>query len=861
MKRGIRKQLLGLGLGCAALFVACGQENTERDAGNTPTPSAAAEATEAPEATVVPSATAKATEAPEATVVPSATAKATEAPEATVVPSPTAEATDVPEATLVPSPTPEVTKAPEATMTPIPTLVEGIALDEKHFPDEAFRDYLEVYVDLDGDHILSQQERDAVTWLGNAKDMGGEDKCTYTEEEDRQLNAGGAIRSFDGIEYFENLQEIQLYTWSQVEALHLDNPKLEVVAVQAPSLKEFSLKNAKNLRYLVYYSCGADNIDWDSIRNLEYMQIVEMKVDVPALLKNEKLSQIRMDNCDLGTEQGKVDFSVLPKLSDVVIYTSTEPEKVSFEKMIFADNKELKWVGLARGLTEELVLPDFETDYWFIGEGTDSSVVYYAEQIAQYPETLEPGYIPLNEQYFPDMAFRRYLYLYVDANKDRMLSPEECEAVTRIRNAHWDYDKNEAWNDANWDVIYEDEEVRYGDASKISNLQGIEYFTNLYEIQLRGLVFDEELTEVVLSNPKLEILVISFEGNVERMDITGCKRLRHCEIDYVPNKADAKLRLDWTGLTHIVEYWFSYFVEPESDIVLAEPTPTPTPVLPYPDHAMDWKDEKLEEAMREVTGIVDRDIMLSDVYEITYLYLWGREITDISALAELPNVEELKIGNNKISDISALAEMPNLNWLEMQENEISDLSALSTALELEVIKANDNQIKDVSPLGDLPKLRWIEMDNNQISDISTLKSLKKLKDLRLSNNQITELGDLSGMKKLEKVHLNGNRITTVEGLHDLPKLGVLLLDDNQIGTVQLSGLSELWCLTMNRNQIKDITLSELPKLGILELSDNGILDVSGLTELPELGTLDLTDNPVENIELVDFVKELRFESK
>ena len=31
------------------------------------------------------------------------------------------------------------------------------------------------------------------------------------------------------------------------------------------------------------------------------------------------------------------------------------------------------------------------------------------------------------------------------------------------------------------------------------------------------------------------------------------------------------------------------------------------------DYAIDWKDENLEAAMREITGITDRDIMYSDV--------------------------------------------------------------------------------------------------------------------------------------------------------------------------------------------------------------------------------------------------------
>lgn len=39
------------------------------------------------------------------------------------------------------------------------------------------------------------------------------------------------------------------------------------------------------------------------------------------------------------------------------------------------------------------------------------------------------------------------------------------------------------------------------------------------------------------------------------------------------------------------------------------------------DHVMNWKDENLAAAMSEYTGITDREIMLSDVYELKEIKL------------------------------------------------------------------------------------------------------------------------------------------------------------------------------------------------------------------------------------------------
>ena len=62
------------------------------------------------------------------------------------------------------------------------------------------------------------------------------------------------------------------------------------------------------------------------------------------------------------------------------------------------------------------------------------------------------------------------------------------------------------------------------------------------------------------------------------------------------------------------------------------------------DFVIDWVDPNLETAMREITGIYDRDIVYGDVKDMTELSLYGREnITNISALKYMPKLEYLCI--------------------------------------------------------------------------------------------------------------------------------------------------------------------------------------------------------------------------
>ena len=60
----------------------------------------------------------------------------------------------------------------------------------------------------------------------------------------------------------------------------------------------------------------------------------------------------------------------------------------------------------------------------------------------------------------------------------------------------------------------------------------------------------------------------------------------------------------------------------------------------------------------------------------TYLNLGGVQISDLSPLSGLTNLEYLLLGRNRISDLSPLTGLTNLKYLHLENNQISDLSPL-----------------------------------------------------------------------------------------------------------------------------------------------------------------------------------------
>lgn len=177
------------------------------------------------------------------------------------------------------------------------------------------------------------------------------------------------------------------------------------------------------------------------------------------------------------------------------------------------------------------------------------------------------------------------------------------------------------------------------------------------------------------------------------------------------------------------------------------------------DHVMDWGDEALAAGMAQLTGITDRDIMLSDVWELTSLRLVNYQISDISALAELGNLTDLTLGRNQISDISALNGLTNLVDLRLESNQISDISAIGSLTNLTILTLGSNQISDISALADLTNLEFLDLGSNQIRDVSALADLADLTNLNLEWNQISDVSALGGLTKLEKLRLGGNQIS------------------------------------------------------------------------------------------------------
>jgi len=127
-----------------------------------------------------------------------------------------------------------------------------------------------------------------------------------------------------------------------------------------------------------------------------------------------------------------------------------------------------------------------------------------------------------------------------------------------------------------------------------------------------------------------------------------------------------------------------------------------------------------------------------------------------------------------ISDLTGLEYCVNVTSLYLYDNQISDISPIGGLTQLIRLHLYDNQISDIGPLAGLTNLRFILLlQNNQIGDISALSGLTNLTWLYLWGSQITDIGPLvsnGGINGEDYVDLRCNDLDDVSIYSHIPNL-------------------------------------------------------------------------------------------
>jgi hypothetical protein len=177
----------------------------------------------------------------------------------------------------------------------------------------------------------------------------------------------------------------------------------------------------------------------------------------------------------------------------------------------------------------------------------------------------------------------------------------------------------------------------------------------------------------------------------------------------------------------------------------------------WAEEPVHFADAGLQAAVEEALGVPDPTP--TDMLGLTSLHAPDRLINDLTGLEYACNLQTLRLLRNNISSISVVAEMTDLEELVL----------------------NNNRIGDLTPVAGLTKLWHLDVhDNHAVTDVSPLAGLTNLERLVLRGNLITDITPLAGLSKLRDLYLEDNHISDISPLLDLPPLELLNLEDNPL---------------------------------------------------------------------------------
>lgn len=149
---------------------------------------------------------------------------------------------------------------------------------------------------------------------------------------------------------------------------------------------------------------------------------------------------------------------------------------------------------------------------------------------------------------------------------------------------------------------------------------------------------------------------------------------------------------------------------------------------------------------------------LAVLTNLQWLDIFNTQVADLSPLERLKNLQTLDISNTRVADLSPLTGLNNLQMLNISGTQVTDLFSLANLPNLQLLLLSDSQIANLEPLAKLDCLQVLSIRNTQVTDLSPLSRLISLKKLQASETQVSDLSPLAGLINLQKLLIFNTRV-------------------------------------------------------------------------------------------------------
>lgn len=673
----------------------------------------------------------------------------------------------------------------------------------------------------------------------------------------------------------------------------------EIAAVKAIDVSNSDVLSLQGIQYfteleqLYFYATGVSQIDLSANTGLRRLECYSSQLTALDLSANTALSYLDCDGSPSLTSLNVTGLTALTYLDvsddglsalDVsgCLLTYMECDHNPLTSLTLGQQEALESL-ICYGV--QLVKLDISgcpklTDVWLNGTHTEQSDFLEVAngslggymELDKDVELIGVGGVPVDAEHFPDPNFRGYVSVNFDKNHSGWLSEEEIACA----------------------------QIIYCGAADIESLQGIEYFTELLELEcednlitaldlsantkltnldcsyneltqlsLAGLteltwlscegnalteldLSDQQLRNLFCHNTSLSALDLSgqtelqklycYGTNISSLDLSGCPWLRTAASEGERSETD-----------DYAQYKFSSAilrVNPETEFIGIDGVPVdeehfPDPVFrAYVESELDGNHN---------FWLTPAEINAATVIAIPENASGTRsELASLQGIEAFTQLEQLEVRGAPALTSVALSGLPQLESLGFYETGLTALDV--SALTLTSLACVDGPLSELI-LGEQPQLRYLSVYRTQLTALDVWESCPALTNLSCSecpllssmtiNDVLVEL-QAAGCA-FEELELYGGWLQAAD-LSNNTALTYLDISENELTALNITGDAALEAIYCGDNHLTSLDLSGNTALQKLYFNSNEIaeLDVSRNTALLEL---DCSGNPLNTLDV------------
>jgi Leucine-rich repeat (LRR) protein len=255
-----------------------------------------------------------------------------------------------------------------------------------------------------------------------------------------------------------------------------------------------------------------------------------------------------------------------------------------------------------------------------------------------------------------------------------------------------------------------------------------------------------------------------------------------------------------------------------------------------------------------------------DLAKITHLNsikLTGPNITDLTPVAKLMQLEVLVAEKTGITDLTPLKDHRNIWFIDISETSVVEIGVVNLFGKLKEFRADKTKIQNIEPLWGLKSLTKVYVDQTNVHDLLAKEFLEKNPTTLLvykTNHLNRWWGNLpQSWKDVFRAQMTSDTTATRENLHRLVELESFRFQDAPVTYLsELGQFVRLKELHFSGTAISSIPpLESIVNLKSLHATNSPVQKIESLSKFKDLEDLDLSNTPVDDLEALGGLKNLK----